>query len=322
MKDYLQLRADGTFLWMALVCKQLRKTLPWKTLSVLKSFPSGLHPLYQRMMEEVYQLRNESPETLGYCQRILGSIKIAHRPLHLDELGLVAGLPPELAEDQASLEEIVGLCGNFVTVRQGTIYFVHQSAKDYLSAHADKGIFPDGRTVIHSGIVSRALESMSNTLCRDIWGLRDPARSLEDSEPPVPDPLRHIRYACTYWIEHICELDANTQRSLGLCDSGAVDVFVRKHLLHWLEALSLLKSIPSALEMITKLEHSLAVSFKDCAAGYSFRLIQPRKYRMKPLSYFQSSGMQGISWIIISMSLGMHHYRYTIPLWFLVLLRV
>ncbi|GAQ10342.1 vegetative incompatibility protein HET-E-1 [Aspergillus lentulus] len=265
VKDYLQIHADGTFLWVALVCQQLQKTFLWKTLSVLKSFPSGLEPLYQRMMGEMHQLKKESPDTFDYCQRILGSITLALRPLHLTELGLLAGLEPELAEDQASLEEIVGLCGNFLVVRKGMIYFVHQSAKDYLTTHGYKEVFPNGDAVIHSGIVSRALEDMSNTLCRDIWNLHDPGCAVEEIEAPVPDPLRYVRYACTYWIDHLCELDSYTQQSLGLCDNGAVSAFFQKHLLHWLEALSLLRSITSAVEVLAKLEQSLTEIPRDSA---------------------------------------------------------
>jgi hypothetical protein len=264
VKDYLQLHAEGTFLWVALVCQQLQRTLLWKTLSVLKSFPSGLEPLYQRMMGEMHQLKKESLETFDYCQRVLGSVTLALRPLHLTELGLLAGFEPELAEDQASLEEIVGLCGNFVVVRKGMIYFVHQSAKDYLTTHGYKEVFPNGDTVIQSGIVSRALEHMSNTLCRDIWGLHDPGCAVEEIKAPVPDPLRYVRYACTYWIDHLCELDSYTQQSLGLCDNGAVSAFFQNHLLHWLEALSLLRSITSAVEMLAKLERSLTVSCSPC----------------------------------------------------------
>ncbi|KAL4951799.1 quinon protein alcohol dehydrogenase-like superfamily [Aspergillus filifer] len=257
IKDYLQLHADDTFLWVALVCQQLRQTILWKTLSVLKSFPSGLKPLYQRMMEGMKGLVKESPEVLDYCRRILAAVTLALRPLHLSELGLVAGLEPELAEDHASLVEIVGLCGNFVFVRKETVYFVHQSAKDYLSTHGRDEIFSKGVAAVHSEIVSQALKEMANTLHRDIWGLHEPGYYIKAFQTPVPDPLAHTQYVCTHWIDHICELDTDTQQDLGLCDGGEVGVFFQKHLLHWLEALSLLRRIGSGVEMISKLEHSL-----------------------------------------------------------------
>ncbi|KAL2829454.1 quinon protein alcohol dehydrogenase-like superfamily [Aspergillus cavernicola] len=265
VKDYLLLHADGTFLWVSLVCKQLRKTLLWKTPTVLKTFPSGLHALYERMMEEVYRSDKESLETVDYCRRILAAVTVAHRPLDLDDLGLVANLPPELTEDSAALEEVVDLCGNFLTVREDTIYFVHHSAKEYLSAHTDKNLFREGHIAVHSGIVSRALEGMSATLCRDIWDLRDPGCSIDDIDPPEPNPLQRIGYACVYWIEHICELDTQSQHHLGLCDNGDVDLFFREHFLHWLEALSLLESIQSAEQMIGKLENFLQQNANNTA---------------------------------------------------------
>lgn len=263
VNDYLQLHADGTFLWVSLVCKQLRKTLLWKTPTVLKTFPSGLHALYVRMMEEVCQDDKESPETVDYCRHILAAVTVAHQPLDLDDLSLIANLPPELTEDLAALEEVVDLCGNFLVVREGTIYFVHHTAKEYLFDHIGKDFFRGGRIAFHSGIVSRALESMSATLCRDIWDLRDPGCHLDEIVPPDPNPLRHIGYACCYWIEHICELDAQSQLQLGLCDKGSVNQFFRQHFLHWLEALSLLQSIHNTNQMLQKLEHSIRKNTDD-----------------------------------------------------------
>ncbi|KAL4961162.1 uncharacterized protein BDV14DRAFT_204012 [Aspergillus stella-maris] len=220
IKDYLQLHADDTFLWVALVCQQLRQTILWKTLSVLKSFPSGLKPLFQRMMESMKGLGEESPEVLDYCRRILAAVTLALRPLHLSELGLVAGLEPELVEDHVSLVEI--------------------SAKDYLSTHGRDDIFPEGVAATHSEIVSQALKEMANTLHRDIWNLHDPGSSIKVFQAPILDPLAHIGYVCTHWIYHICELDADTQQGLGLCDGGEVEDRQRG-------------------EMISKLEQSLTI---------------------------------------------------------------
>ncbi|KAL4982172.1 quinon protein alcohol dehydrogenase-like superfamily [Aspergillus falconensis] len=154
VKDYLQLHADGTFLWVSL------------------TFPAGLHALYGRMMEEVCQGDKESPETTDYCRRILAAVTVAHRPLDLDDLGLVANLPTELTEDSAAVEEVVDLCGNFLVVREGTIYFVHHSAKEYLFAHIDKDFFQEGHIAIHSRIVLRALETGSGDGTIEIWNTK------------------------------------------------------------------------------------------------------------------------------------------------------
>ena len=132
--SYVHTNAYGTFLWVALVCKQLEHTSRRKTLSVLKSFPPGLQPFYQRMIEQM-RILNDS-EDFKLCRQILASITLAYLPIPLKELVLVAGLPDVLSDDLQSLEELVELCESFLIIRKGIIYFVHQSAKDYLSTHA------------------------------------------------------------------------------------------------------------------------------------------------------------------------------------------
>jgi hypothetical protein len=56
VKNHLTSNANGTFLWVALVCQELRDPKVVRkrhTLSKLESFPKGLDPLYRRMMEHI-----------------------------------------------------------------------------------------------------------------------------------------------------------------------------------------------------------------------------------------------------------------------------
>ena len=46
ISSYLCRNAGGTFLWVALVCKELRKVPYWEIEQILKEFPSGLELLY------------------------------------------------------------------------------------------------------------------------------------------------------------------------------------------------------------------------------------------------------------------------------------
>jgi hypothetical protein len=187
-------------------------------------------------------------------------VVLAYRPIHLKELDSIISLPEELLDDMTSLEELVGLCGSFLTIREGFIYVIHQSAKDYLSTHAEPNIFPNGRMEVQCRILSRSLQAMSNTLGRDMCSLRDPGWSIEQIGLINLDPLAKIRYACIYWIEHLCEIDGRLYSEVDLCDNGTINLFLNKHLLHWLEALSLMRSMSSGVAMIRKLEDMLAVS--------------------------------------------------------------
>ena len=55
VESYLKRVADGTFLWVALVCKALRdlKVKTFKTQEILEKFPPSLPDLYSRLMEQI-----------------------------------------------------------------------------------------------------------------------------------------------------------------------------------------------------------------------------------------------------------------------------
>ncbi|RSL81247.1 hypothetical protein CEP52_017244 [Fusarium oligoseptatum] len=232
--------ADGTFLWVALVCQELAdpKVRKRHTLDTLKSFPPGLDPLYERMMEHISDSKDAA-----YCKEILAIASVVCRPITLDELKALAESLEEL--DQDELKEIIKACGSFLTLREDVIYFVHQSARDYLSEQAASTVFPSGRAVAHCGVFRQSLVAMRKYLRRDIYNLAHPGISIDDIRTPLPDPLAPVRYSCVYWVDHL--------RDSKPVDSMATDAFIRDKFLHWLEALSVMKKLPDGASALQKL---------------------------------------------------------------------
>ena len=257
VRVYLHENAEDTFLWVALVCKELRNVQVRKTLATLKMFPRGLHSLYERMMNQIWNLPDS--KDVEFCGRILSSVTLAYRPIYLRELVATAGLQEELGDLQA-LNELVEQCGSFLTVREEVVHFVHQSAKDFFSIGKGSQIFPLGRAEEHHNIACRSLEVMSNTLRRDICGLQKPGALLEELNLINQDPLAHIRYACCYWVNHLSDAIDLSHNQIGLHDGGIVHIFFQKHFLHWLEALSLIGQISKGVEIVTALQAMLKVS--------------------------------------------------------------
>jgi hypothetical protein len=93
---------------------------------------------------------------------------------------------------------------------------------------------------------------MSRTLRRDIYNLRVLGYPIE----PDSDPLAALRYSCIYWVDHLCNWNSNScaNHRVDLQDGGAVDEFVRKKYLYWLEALSLCGSMSDGVISMAKLE--------------------------------------------------------------------
>jgi len=110
VKDHLISNADGTFLWVALVCQELAdpKVRKRYTLSKLKSFPSGLEPLYRRMMEHI-----SGSNDANICKEVLAIASVVYRPITLEELKVLVESLEE--EDYDDLREIISSCGSFLT---------------------------------------------------------------------------------------------------------------------------------------------------------------------------------------------------------------
>ena len=256
--DYLYTNANDTFLWAALVCQNLRKMSRLNVITKLKSFPAGLNSLYERMLQNI-----DDSEDTDLCRQVLAIAAVVYRPVTLQEL---ASLMKELNttdEHLDSVRKVISLCGSLLTIRDSTIYFVHQSAKDYLLQDASyRVIFPSGIGAVHYTVFSRSLQVMTDILRRDIYGLGALGCPIEQIEQPKPDPLSALRYSCIYWIDHVNDWSSNTllyDADLSydaevFGSGGIIDNFMRKKYLYWLEAMSLCKSMSKGTGSMAKLE--------------------------------------------------------------------
>jgi len=251
IKEYLTEHVDGTFLWVALVCKELEKVPAWGTRDVYTKFPAGLEPLYQRMLEQI-QYNRDLEEVEVYLQT-LRTITLSYRPLHLGEIGIIAGLPEDLSNDPQALQDLVGSCGSFLTLRGQTVYFVHQSAKDYLSTGNGSKIFPSGHIEAHGLLADRSLRLMSDSLRRDVCRLRRPGTLTREVDNDIVGRYipAHLQYACCYWVHHLKESGGP------LKDNDQVHTFLQGHFLHWLEALSLMGKISDGAVLVRLLDEIL-----------------------------------------------------------------
>jgi hypothetical protein len=256
VRGQIYAKASGTFLWAALVLEELEPVESWDVLDVLQGMPPELEPLYDRMLCQVEQLQRKDPE---FCRLVLSTITLAYRPLHLLEVGALSGLPKQISTNLDKVIKVINKCGSFLTVRENRTYFIHQSAKDFLLEKAFDRVFPSGKAEVNYTMFSRSREAISRTLRRDIYGLHAPGFPIEKVEPPVPDPLAAAQYSCLYWVDHLLDCDREDTTN-DIKDGGLVHQLLKTSYIYWLEALSLMKSLPDGIVMIIKLENWLQVS--------------------------------------------------------------
>lgn len=201
--EYLLHNANGTFLWAALVYRELLQVKAYKVPDLLQKIPPGLDSLYARMLDQVRLQRD--PEDAILCQRLLRLVILSFRSLRLDEIAFLAGFPEHFQDAQA-MRDLVSLCGSFLVIRiprfrgefgnpltkfdKGLIQtvqedlmqawsevsLVHQSAKDFFSVGRGTTIFKSGLEPEHAIMAHRCLVLTLEGLEKAIWYLEIPSR--------------------------------------------------------------------------------------------------------------------------------------------------
>ncbi|KAI5838331.1 hypothetical protein DFP73DRAFT_485987 [Morchella snyderi] len=150
LKEYIMEHADGMFLWVHLVAKELVKyamkgSRQGKLLKFLKSPPKGLEDFYQHMLEG---LDSDDPDDLVDGRRILQFCLFSHRAMELQELEhalAIPGLPndpePESAswelEKPTSIRRLLTQCiGGFVDIQRrekpyAVIQAMHHTVREF-----------------------------------------------------------------------------------------------------------------------------------------------------------------------------------------------
>ncbi|CVL03792.1 related to vegetatible incompatibility protein HET-E-1 [Fusarium proliferatum] len=247
--DYMQSHADDTFLWAALVCERLANSGIRKRLVMeeLMKFPTSLTALYQAMMDRI----TDSSEG-DRLKQILALVCVVYRPLTSDEIPTLVDSMDDYDEDD--VEDAIASCGSFLTLQEREIFFVHQSAKDFLLDQGREVLFPHGINHKHAHVFSRSLDAMENTLRQDIYELGSPG-TLNPVEIPSLDPLACIEYSCVYWARHLCRLEPGQEPSLSNFERGLH--FLQTKFTCWLEALSLIDELSTSITSIMALETTI-----------------------------------------------------------------
>lgn len=255
--QHLSENSEGTFLWVSLACQRLEKCRAWEIRNELMQFPMGLTNLYQKMLA---QISSDSSSVLYV--RLLATVATVFRPLTFPELMAMEGLDL----DEEILPDVIAECGSFITTKENTVFFIHQSAKEFLVNESGSVLFGSGLAQHHIALFQRSI-TILQALHKDLFGLVRLGVTVEEAirDRPEPDPLRGLRYACISWADHLqiaCKLgqqgefnDASSLINL------AVD-FIKENFLFWLEALSLCQTISVAAKILVSLKNLLPVCLK------------------------------------------------------------
>ena len=197
----------------------------------------------------------ERRELCELINQTLGSITILFDTLSAASLAWLLNKPKE------DIHQILNDLHSVLEVpesQEHPIRLLHPSFRDFLldKQRCRNPQFWVDEKKAHGSLAESCLWLMCANLKKDICDLRAPgtyAREVQVDRVEQRLP-KDLQYACQYWVQHLQKSEVQ------LDDNGNVFGFLCNHLLHWLEALSLIGKTSEGVLAIISLESMIIVS--------------------------------------------------------------
>lgn len=110
---------------------------------------------------------------------------------------------------------------------------------------------------LHDSMLADCFRVMNKHLRENICNLESPGATVTVIDAGSRDDRlsAELRYACQSWLLHV------QQAKTLVCDDDQTHNFLRHHLLHWLEAISLMGKTAEAIDGLEHLQFMLKVRF-------------------------------------------------------------
>ena len=265
-------RSDCLFIYAATVCRfvgdydwspEERLLEILQSDSVLGGDTSQLDEMYTQVLRRSLLKKARKADTTKLVDRFRSVVGVI--VTSFDTLSIVS-LASLLSATANSIETALGSLHSVLDIPIDTsspIRLVHPSFRDFLVDEArcgDERFFID-QNLLHGKIVTSCLEALSS-LTRNMGGLKSPDSSPQEAQRDILDERlpKYMQYSCQYWAKHLEKVNPDQRAEFGLYDDGKIHVFFQKHVLFWLEAMSLLGKMSEAVLVLYNLSNMFEVS--------------------------------------------------------------
>lgn len=209
--------------------------------------------IYQPVLEHLLNPRdeNESRRLENEFRDIVGVIILLTTPLSVHSLGKLLSLP------EGNISFLLRKLHSVLSVPKSIhlpVRFLHLSFRDYLLN--TKSAFHVDEEEMHRKMALHCLRVMNVSLKHNICSLLRYGTQRMDIQRQIVDQhlSAELQYSCRYWVYHLEQSKAQVWKM------EEVLTLLKKHFLHWLEALSLMGIIQETIGMINTLQSGIGVS--------------------------------------------------------------
>ncbi|KAF3309169.1 hypothetical protein TWF173_011399 [Orbilia oligospora] len=196
---------------------------------------------------------DEDKKTLAArFRQVVGTIVILSEPLSAAALAGLLGINQNVIHwSLRHLHSVLKVPKD----QDSDIRLLHPSFRDFLldEKRCHDPQFWIDKKMAHQQLAACCLKRLScshSGLKLDICNLKHLGTSMEEIDPSLATNTipPEMQYACQYYAQHL-QFSEEYQ-----CDGSPVDIFLRRHFLHWLEALSLIGKTSQAVHAIALLK--------------------------------------------------------------------
>lgn len=258
--------AGSLFIWAATACRYIQEGLCADDNvqillggSTCTTAPDEhLNELYTTVLRRSVRQHyspTEKKALYSMLRRILGSIVVLFSPLTASSLRRLLDITKDKINQ--ALKDLHAIL-DIPNVDAHPLRLHHPSFRDFLldSKRCTDQDFCVDKKEAHQILANRCMQLMSESLKQDICSVGAPGMLVADVERSFIEQVLspEVQYACCYWADHV-------QKSGTLLHDGdQVHIFLREHLLHWLEALGWIGKISNGVRAIAALELFVSVS--------------------------------------------------------------
>ncbi|KAI9147395.1 Vegetative incompatibility protein [Paramyrothecium foliicola] len=228
----------------------LEEILAYKGKSATSGLDATYLPILNRQIVGI-QSKRKRDEVVQQLRKLIGIIITLESPLSSSALEGLLNIPQVIIVDQLKMLHSVL---QVPISSKDPVRLFHLSFRDFLvdpETQTKTPLWIDEKQM-HQDIVVHCLRVMKEKLRRDICHLCAPgiARFDIDQQRVINHIQPELEYACLYWVDHLRKGDIHIS-------NNEVYLFLSSHLLHWIEALSLLGRASGSLEILRTLRSVL-----------------------------------------------------------------
>ncbi|KAL4776957.1 hypothetical protein BDW60DRAFT_203057, partial [Aspergillus nidulans var. acristatus] len=216
-------------------------------------------PILTRLLDDQESNEFEQQQLLQDFQAIIGSIILLAVPLSINALSLFLGIGADQISNRLdTFRSVLSIPSD----RDQPVRILHLSFRDFLVQSRTKFLVDEPKK--HKDIAKCCLKTMQSRLQKDVCNLESPGTRRADIDPQdiyqyLPPELQ---YSCRYWIHHLKESQVSSS------EIEEVRLFLQKHFLHWVEAMSLLGLISEVVGMLDLLHTDILGSENSALADF------------------------------------------------------